>query len=318
MTDSERFVSALQAGDLEAVRAVPKADLHNHSWLGGRRSYVEARTGCTIPPPPERFHGLDDFHRWTIGVFLAIVRTLPRGRVEALEAAFAQAAEDGVAVLAMSFGVLMRDRAFDGSLQLEIDTLKRLHRAFAPNVELRPVLGLNIALDHEVAVRLLEDHATSGFYEAIDLYGLEGETGTPGLKDLCRRAKAHGLRLTAHAGEFGEADAVMRAVVELELEEVQHGIAAAGSPQVMRFLADNDIRLNVCPASNIRLGRADDYATHPIRTLFDHGVRVTVNTDDVTVFDQGVSEEFLNLYRAGSWAAEELDEIRKHGLIEIA
>lgn len=315
MTDSERFVAALEAGDLEGIRAVAKGDLHNHSWLGGRRSYVEAQAGIAIPPPPEAFGGLDDFVRWTVGVYLRTVRELPRGRVHALEAAFAQAAEDGVSVLAMSFGVLMRDSAFGGSLAREIETLQGLHRAFAPGAALHPVMGLNIALEHEAAVRLLEDHAASGFYEAIDLYGLEGEMATPGLRDLCRRAQAHGLRLTAHVGEFGEAEAVEKAVVELELEEVQHGIAAAGSPCVMRFLADHDIRLNVCPTSNIRLGRAADYATHPIRALYDHGVRVTVNTDDVTVFDQGASEEFLNLYRAGNWRAKELDAIRRNGLV---
>jgi hypothetical protein len=314
VTDGERFAAGLEANDLEALRAVPKADLHNHSWLGGRRSYIEAQTGIAIPPPPERFGGLEDLGRWSIGVFLATVRTMPRGRVHALEAAFAQAAEDGVTVLAMSFGVLMRDRVFDGSLEREIATLQRLHRAFSPDTMLRPVLGLNTALDHEVAVRLLEDHAASGFYEAVDFYGLENECAIPGLNDLCRRAKGYGLRLMAHVGEFGDADAVMRAVVELELEEVQHGIAAAGSSQVMGFLADNGIRLNVCPTSNVRLGRADDYATHPIRTLYDHGVRVTVNTDDVAVFDHGVSEEYLNLYRAGNWTPEELDEIRRNGL----
>jgi adenosine deaminase len=314
MTDSERFIAGLEAGDLAAIRAVPKGDLHNHSWLGGRRSYVEARAGITIPSPPEQFSGLNDFVGWTVGVYLRAVRGLPRGRVHALEAAFVQAAEDGVALLAMSFGVLMRDNAFGGSLQRELDTLRRLHRAFAPDVALHPVLGLNIALDHEAAVRLLEDHAASGFYEAIDLYGLEDEMATPGLKDLCRRAEGHGLRLTAHVGEFGDAEAVEKAVVELGLAEVQHGIAAAGSPRVMRFLADHDIRLNVCPTSNVRLGRAADYATHPIRTLYDHGVRVTVNTDDVAAFDQGVSEEFLNLYRAGNWRSEELDAVRQNGL----
>ena len=82
----------------------------------------------------------------------------------------------------------------------------------------------------------------------------------------------------------------------------------------MRFLADNDIQLNICPTSNIRMSRARDYCSHPIRRLYDHGVRVTVNTDDVAVFDQGVSKEFLNLYRAGNWTAKELDDIRRNGL----
>ena len=74
------------------------------------------------------------------------------------------------------------------------------------------------------------------------------------------------------------------------------------------------IPLNVCPTSNVRLGRAQGYGTHPIRRLYDHGVRVTVNTDDVIFFDQGVSDEFLNLYRSGAWRAEELDEIRRNSL----
>jgi adenosine deaminase len=98
------------------------------------------------------------------------------------------------------------------------------------------------------------------------------------------------------------------------LDEVQHGVAAAASPAAMRFLADAGIPLNVCPTSNVRLGRAQDYRTHPIRTLYDHGVRVTVNTDDVIFFDQGVSDEFLNLYRSGAWRAQELDQIRRDGL----
>ena len=129
-----------------------------------------------------------------------------------------------------------------------------------------------------------------------------------------RRAKEAGLRLAAHVGEYGDADSVLEAVCELALDEVQHGIAAAADAAVMRFLADHDIPLNVCPTSNVRLGRAESYARHPIRVLYDHGVTVTVNTDDVIFFDQGVSDEFLNLYRGGAFTAKELDEIRRNSL----
>jgi adenosine deaminase len=131
-------------------------------------------------------------------------------------------------------------------------------------------------------------------------------------------AKAAGLRLKAHVGEWGDADSVWRAVGELELDEVQHGIAAAQSEAVMRFLADNRIRLNICPTSNIMLGRVETLATHPIRRLFDAGVVVTVNTDDVLVFGQGVSEEFLSLYHARVFDPEELNAIRLAGLSDPA
>ncbi len=110
------------------------------------------------------------------------------------------------------------------------------------------------------------------------------------------------------------ADDVRRAVEELELDEIQHGIAAADLPTVMRFLADNRIRLNICPTSNVMLGRVKDLATHPVRKLYDAGIRVTINTDDFLVFGRSVSEEFLGLYQAGTFTAAELDQIRLNGL----
>lgn len=79
------------------------------------------------------------------------------------------------------------------------------------------------------------------------------------------------------------------------MDEVQHGIAAAKSPVVMRFLAENKIRLNICPTSNVMLGRVERLKDHPIRKHYDAGVNVTVNTDDALVFGATISEEFTNM-----------------------
>jgi adenosine deaminase len=125
------------------------------------------------------------------------------------------------------------------------------------------------------------------------------------------------MKCKAHAGEFGSADSVREAVEILELDAVQHGIGAAGSPEVMKWLAGHQIPLNVCPTSNIKLKRVRSYKTHPIRILFDHGVRVTINTDDALVFGDGVSEQYLKLYRAGVFTLEELDVIRGNGNHQI-
>jgi adenosine deaminase len=312
-TDSARFIDGLQRGDPARIRAVPKGDLHHHSWMGGRLSYVERRLGVRIPPPPRVFETFDDLLHWNLYTFAPYVATTERREV-AIEAALAQAAQDGVVVLATSFGTLMLERLYDNDVQRQQAAFERLRQRVAPRVELRPVLGLNRAHDPDLLLRAVEAHAGAGFYTAVDLYGDEFARPIQELKPVYRRAKQYGLRLTAHVGEYGGADSVLEAVNELELDEVQHGIAAASEPHVMRYLADHDIPLNVCPTSNVRLGRAQDYATHPIRQLYDHGVRVTVNTDDVIFFDQGVSDEFLNLYRAGTLTAEELDEIRRNSL----
>jgi hypothetical protein len=134
----------------------------------------------------------------------------------------------------------------------------------------------------------------------VDLYGDELAQPIEVFQPVYAACRMTGLRLTAHVGEWGSAQDVARAVEVLELDSVQHGIAAASAPSVMRRLAEQRVTLNVCPTSNVRLGRVEHLGRHPIRTLFDAGVRVTVNTDDALVFGIGVSEEFLGLYRAGA------------------
>jgi adenosine deaminase len=310
---SARFIEGLERCDLDLLRSVPKGDLHHHSWMGGRLSYVERRLGEQIPPPPRRFEVFNDLLEWNLKTFAPYVASVDKREI-AIEAAFAQAALDGVTVLATSFGTLMLERLYDNDLTRQRAAFERLRQAYAPHVELRPVLGLNRAHDLDFLMRAVNAHAENGYYVGVDLYGDEFARPIRELVPVYRRAKALGLRLTAHVGEYGDADSVRAAVEELELDEVQHGIAAASEPAVMRFLADHGVQLNICPTSNLRLGRAESYARHPIRTLYDHGVQVTVNTDDVIFFDQGVSEEFLNLYRAGNWTAQELDEIRRNGL----
>ena len=63
------------------------------------------------------------------------------------------------------------------------------------------------------------------------------------------------------------------------------------------------------------LGRAAGYREHPIRSLCEASVAVTINTDDQLVFGKSASEEYLNLYRAGALDAEALDRIRLTELV---
>lgn len=91
------------------------------------------------------------------------------------------------------------------------------------------------------------------------MYGDELAQPIENFKEIYRRARKEGLRLKAHVGEWGTAKDVRTAVEELELDEVQHGIAAADDESVIRFLADNKIRLNITPTSNILLGRVGGY-----------------------------------------------------------
>jgi len=308
------FVGALEEGDLAAIRACPKADLHTHGYLSANRAFVKARTGRDIAPLARPIASMDEMHAWVD----AHVRPLfdgGDGRLLGFEAAFAQAIADGLTRIELGDDVWAITRGMGTAAELH-RSLDRLHRATAPDVEWIAQASMSRHCSIAALDRWLSPFLETGLYRTLDLSGNELAQPIERFVPLYRKAKAAGLRLKAHVGEWGTADDVRRAIELLELDEVQHGIAAADDPGVMRFIADHRIRLNICPTSNVMLGRVESLDKHPIRALVDAGVIVTVNTDDVLVFGNGVSEEFLALYRCGLFTAAELDDIRRNGLAQ--
>ncbi len=306
------FIAALKDHNLKAIRSIPKSDLHNHCMLGGKASVINRFFGEKLRPFHADKMGIEPLNRWISEVYAPFMKRA--GAFEkAVEASFIQAKHDGIKVLEMSvdgfFGSL-----FNISPERAVSSLKHYHALVAPEIEFRPELGFPKTLPLRKVLRHFEPFLESGYFKSIDMYDDEMIQPPMNFRELYRFARNAGFKLKAHAGEFGDAESVRHAVETLELDEVQHGIGAAGSPDVMRWLASNNIRLNVSPESNIKLKRVKSYKTHPIRILFDYGVKVTVNSDDVLLFGAGVSEQFLKLYRSGLFSAEELERIRLNGL----
>lgn len=307
------FTEALWRGNLEAIRKSPKADLHNHFVLGGSRKYLLKQSGRNIQPIMKPLHSMEEMHAWNaanIGHFF----DTPNGRRMLIKAAFMQAKEDGVTILEIGEDVWGLGAFFNEHIDELVDAFETAHKEIAPEIELR----LQIGMSRHCKIDYLEDCLShfwgcKAFY-SIDLYGDELAQPIENFIPIYRRAKIEGLRLKAHVGEWGMADDVRRAVECLELDEVQHGIAAAKDASVIRFLADNRIRLNITPSSNYLLGRVKNLKTHPIAKLYRSGIDVTINSDDVLIFDSDVSKEYLRLYQYGCLTAEELDDIRKNGL----
>jgi adenosine deaminase len=306
---NEDFQQALKAEDLESIRRCPKTDLHNHGWAGADPASVAAILGKECAPLDRRLTSMAEMHEWASENFGNVD---PKLRPQLFEAAFVRAAKDGL--VRFEIGDDVWAITLDGSAENVTNILKQAHQRGAPDVEWIPQLAMSRHCRIEDIRRWMEPFLELRFYRTLDLSGDEFAQPIENFKPLYRLAKTNGLRLKAHVGEWGDADSVWRAVEELELDEVQHGIAAADSPAVMRFLATHRIRLNLCPTSNLMLGRVETLASHPIRKLFDAGVRVTVNTDDMAMFGQSVSHEFLNLYKAGCLNERELDQIRENGL----
>ena len=307
------FAEALRRGDLEAVRKCPKADLHNHFVLGGSRRFLREHSGKDIQPITKPIHSMDEMHAWysrTLGDSFETAE----GRRMLIRAAFSQAKEDGVTVLEIGEDVWGLGEFFHGNVEELTAAFETAHQEIAPELELRLQIGLSRHCDTAYLEDCLSHFWGCKAFYSIDLYGDELAQPIENFKSIYRRAKSEGLRLKAHVGEWGTADDVRRAVECLELDEVQHGIAAAEDPSVIRFLSEHHIRLNITPTSNYLLGRVGDLKAHPIAGLYRSGVDVTINSDDILIFDSDVSMEYLRLYQCGCLAVGELDDIRKNGL----
>ena len=310
---SSAFAEALVAGDIAAIRRAAKADLHSHSYFAAPVAEVERWLGHAVDRPPPRMDGLDGMRaysrraidpymdNWTAFEFVA-------------DAAVRHAQMDGVVLLETSIDIWAVRHHPDG-LRGVAAFAASLESQFRGQVVCRPDVGFSRSfVSKDQLMSSLSEAIETGVFRSIDMYAYEHDCEPEAVRWIYDKARSFGMKLKAHVGEFGGADEVKRTVEVLQLDEVQHGIAAADSTAVMNWLADNEIRLNVCPTSNVMLGAVADLASHPIRVLYDHGVNVTINTDDLMIFGQSVSDEYLNLYRAGVFAADELEEIRIRSL----
>mgnify|MGYP002621441271 CR=1 FL=1 len=116
--------------------------------------------------------------------------------------------------------------------------------------------------------------------------------------DMAREA---GLRLTAHAGEWGGPESVRAALADLGAERIGHGVRAIEDLALVEELAERGTVLEVCPGSNIALGLYPHWRAHPIAELHRRGVRVTVSTDDPPFFNTTMEREYARLAEAFDW-----------------
>jgi len=305
------FIEGLKNNDVDKLLKVPKSDIHNHSTKGCRRVWLEERLNRNFPEPPDRFGGLTGMQEWFTASIKPYCKDI-EGIILRWEGAFAEAKRNHITRLAMNFGAAEVD--FVGGMDAFKSIIEGFHLKYCPNTVFEPEITYISACNVLQEAEKIDQYISSGFFKSIDVCGGENVQPFEAFLPLYRKAERYHLTKKMHVGEIGPAEDVRRAVEVLGLEEVHHGINSVASAEVMRFLADNRIQLNVCPSSNVMLGYATDYKDHPIKVLHENGVKVTINTDDLLLFDSSIENEYLLLYQAGALTANQLDEIRRNGL----
>ena len=132
----------------------------------------------------------------------------------------------------------------------------------------------------------------------IDLAGAEALYPTDKFSDIFHLARKLEVPFTIHAGEAAGPESIWSAI-NMGAKRIGHGVAAIKDEKLMDYLAANGIVLECCPTSNLNTKVFNDYVELPIREFLKRGIKATISTDNMTVSNTTLSEEFRHLRDAG-------------------
>jgi adenosine deaminase len=144
----------------------------------------------------------------------------------------------------------------------------------------------------EAAETLRQALPFKGYIVGVGLDSSEAGNPPEAFKAVFEEAAGYGFRRVAHAGEEGPPEYIRRALDELGVERIDHGVRCMEDPALVRRLKEEQIPLTVCPLSNIRLRVFASMDEHPAKRMLREGLRVTLNSDDPAYFGGYVADNF--------------------------
>ncbi|MFE9041401.1 adenosine deaminase [Streptomyces sp. NPDC007818] len=312
MTDLHPFIAGL-----------PKAELHVHH-VGSASPRIVSELAARhpdskVPTDPE---ALADYFTFTdfahfIDVYLSVVdlvRTPEDVRLLTFEVARDMARQNiRYAELTITPYSSTRRGIDERAFMAAIEDARK-----AAEAEFGTVLRWCFDIPGEAGLESAEETArlavTDGIRpEGLVSFGLGGpEIGVPRpqFKPYFDRARAAGLHSVPHAGETTGPETVWDAIRDLGAERIGHGTSSVRDPELLAYLAEHRIALEVCPTSNIATRAVATLDEHPIRAMVDAGVLVTVNSDDPPMFGTDLNNEYA--------VAARLLELDERGLAALA
>ncbi len=309
----------------EFARRIPKAELHVHLEGAIRpATLLELAERNRVQLPASDVKGLREFYRFRgfahfLNVYVTITQCLRTPEDYALIAYEfgSDCARQNIRYAEATFTIATNARLTG----LPWDTI--LERLNAGRERAREEFGVDwrwvfdISRNHPETQNNVLDMILAAGDQGVVALGLGGpEADFPPqlFTDAFTRAKELGLPRVPHAGEMLGAESIWTALRQLHADRLGHGVRAVEDPRLVAYLRERQIPLEVCPTSNVRLGVYPDYTAHPLRTLWDDGVFVTVNSDDPPLFGADLNREYQVLVEHFAFSADELERVSRNAL----
>jgi adenosine deaminase len=296
---------------IQDIARMPKIELHRHlggslrisSLLelvdrgevalegGGERLLEKIQVCADDPKTPETF--LNKFV--VLRAFMhspELIRRLTREVVE-------DAAADAVRYLELHFTPFSFAQPFGFRLQDVFDwvTESVVEAVEANDIRVSLIASINrreSVDDAEAVVQLACDHLGKGVV-GLGLSGDERVYPADPFLPLFKAAKQAGLGITIHAGEWTDSKSVGYALEAIEADRIGHGIRVLDDPNLIAMARERRVVFEVCPTSNIHTGVVASMREHPLPHMIASGLLVTINSDDPSVLDIRLTDEYLRV-----------------------
>ena len=290
------------------IKAMPKIDLHRHlegslrletlfeiaqkfelDVVAPTIEALRPQVQITNDPPNHdaflsKFHVLRHFYRTPEMVSRLVYEVV------------ADAALDNVQYLELRFSpqALSRVRgyALEDVTKWVIDAVQQASKDYNILVGLIVTLVRHDPFEQAYKVaKVAMDNKHNGIV-GLDLAGDEVRYPPEPFIPIFKEAKEEGLGITIHAGEWASARGVQQALEELDADRIGHGIRAMENSKIVRLVLERMPTFEVCLTSNFQSGVVHQLDHHPLVDMFDLGLHATINTDDPTVSNITLSDEF--------------------------
>ena len=164
----------------------------------------------------------------------------------------------------------------------------------------------------DAAIKIASDHADDRHPYIVGFNLAGDEAGYPPAQFAPAYDIAHGsgLGCTVHAGEHAGAESVKQALT-LPVSRISHGVRATEDPNLVKEIVERGITLEICPTSNIATFVYASYDEHPLRRLYEAGVKLTLNSDDPPYFGASIGGEYAVARERFGMGEGELERITR-------
>lgn len=144
---------------------------------------------------------------------------------------------------------------------------------------------------------------------AFDLAGAEENYPAKHHREAFYLILNNNINCTAHAGEAYGPESIHQAIHYCGAHRIGHGTRLKEDGDLLNYVNDHRIPLEICLTSNIQTKAATSYETHPLKFYYDYGLRVTINTDNRLISDTTVTRELHLAAKYADWNMNDLKNV---------